>query len=79
MRAHVPVELVTSGKVEQRAEVLVMWYQSVKILTGDISWWVNGLKCVVIAGSFYPTLDPPLDSEHQQWGKMIQLRRSVHT
>ena len=38
MRAHVPVELVTSGKVEQSAEVLVMWYQSVKTPRGDIIW-----------------------------------------
>ena len=75
MRAHVPVELVTSGEVEQRAEVLVMWDQSVKTKRGDITWCGNGLKIsVVIAGSFYPTLDSPLDSEHQQRGKMIELR-----
>ena len=79
MRAHVPVELVTSGEVEQSAEVLVMWYQSVKTPRGDIIWWINWLKVsVVIAGTFYPTIDPPLDSEHQQWGQRVWSSERWH-
>ena len=67
MRAHVPVELVTSGEVEQCAEVLVMWDQSIntKHKTGEITWIVNRFKIiVVIAGSFYLILDVLPDSEH---------------
>ena len=37
MRAHALVELVTSGEVQQRAEVLVTWYQSATNRNTNIS------------------------------------------